>query len=264
MTADVRGNGFWSAQTLEPGDWRLWRAGALHLWTRREQHEWRIASRREEQEAEDLAVGQEERPPEEAAWKRWAFREEDATIRVAPAMPLNPLLVRPDSPIHIPRGNEVLFFVSIPVYLQLYLGPEKTLLIHEEPSVVLSKTWFGPPTGGELSYALRTGCSRELGNIRKGQHRAVCPVMIRNRSEEELHFEKLSIRAMHVNIYRGASRLWTEEIEVSYRGKNVFSEISFGKGEPRFEPIRELLGTAREPVPRGSFVKKSFDSLWSS
>src|SRR5690606_29283651 len=133
--------------------------------------------------------------------------------------------VRPDSPVRIPKGNEVTFFVSVPLFLQLHIGPERNILIHEEPTVVMSKTWFGEPTAGELCYALRTGASRDLEGIKKGQHRVVCPVVVRNRSDEELNFQKLCIRAMHVNIHRGNNRLWTEEIEVSYLGKNNFSEV---------------------------------------
>lgn len=263
MITDLQQTGFWEPQTLEPGDWRLWEAGTLRLWVKREQHEWRLTTKRRDEEIHELKVSQDEPPPEGASWRRWAFKEEDATITLAPAMPDKPLVVRPDSPVRIPRGNEVLFFVSVPVFLQLYVGAKKDLFIHEEPSVVLSKTWFGPPTAGELCYGLRTGCSRELNSIKKARQRAICPVVIANRSNEEFNFEKLSVRAMHVNVHCGASRLWTEEIGVSYRGENIFSEISFSKEPPTFEPIRVLLGPAREPAPKGSFIKKSFDSLWT-
>lgn len=263
MTNNGQTINFWAPQTFQPGDWRLWEAGGLRLWVKREHHEWRVASSRAE-EKEDSLMSQNEEPPLAAAWRRWAFTNEDAVVTVSPAMPEKPVVVRPDSPIRIPRGNEVLFFVSIPVVLQLHIGPEKSLFIHEEPTLVLSQTWFGQPTSGELCYALRTGASRDLSGIKKGRHRAVCPVLIRNTSEEELNLEKLCIRSMHVNIYRGATRLWTEEISVSYRGEMRFSEINFAKNPPEFERIHGLLGAAREPVPRENFLKKSFDSLWTS
>jgi hypothetical protein len=254
---------FWRQEKLEAGDWLLWEAGTLRLWAKRiMEHEWRIFTSRAPEERQMLNAGQAEEPPAEGAWKRWAFKEEDAVIQIVPVMPDQPVIVRPDSPIRIPRGNEVTFFVSVPVFLQAHIGPERDILIYEEPTVILSKTWFGEPTAGELCYALRTGASRDLHGIKKGQHRAVCPVIIRNRSDEELAFQKLCIRTMHVNIHRGSSRLWTEEIEVSYLGKNNFSEIAFSKSPPAYESTHGILGTARETAPRG-FIKRSFETLWS-
>lgn len=263
MTANSQKSDFWGQQKLDAGDWLLWEAGTLRLWTQRlVQHEWRVATRRAPEEKSELAVGQSEQSGDDASWTRWAFKEEDPRFQVVPVMPDKPVIVRPDSPIRIPRGNEVTFFVSIPAFLQLHIGPAREIFLHEEPTVVLSKTWFGEPTAGELCYALRTGASRDLDGIKKGPHRAVCPVVIRNRSEEELNFQKICIRAMHVNVYRGASRLWTEQIDVSYLGKSNFSEIAFSKDPPAFEPTHGILGEARETAPRG-FIKKSFDSLWS-
>lgn len=263
MTVSTQMNDFWAAQTLAPGDCRLWEAGHLRLWAKREQHEWRVTADREGQEDSAPQINQTTAPPARSSWQRWAFKEEEAMIRASPAMPDKPVVVRPDSAIRIPHGNEVTFFVSVPVFLQLRIGSKNPLFLHEEPSMILSKTWFGDPTLGELCYALRTGGSRDFDGIKKGAHRAICPILIRNNSGEELNFEKLCIRAMHVNIYRGARRLWTEEIRVSYRGENHFSEISFSKDPPSFEKVGEILGAAREPAPRGSFLRKSFDSLWT-
>jgi hypothetical protein len=263
MNVDGKTKNFWAAQTLESEDWCLWEAGTLRLWAKREHHEWRVMSIRQE-EREEMSLSQSEAPPIGGTWKRWAFKAEAALITASPAMPERPVVVRPDAPLCIPRGNEVLFFVSIPISLQLHLGGHKKLLIHEEPTLILSQTWFGDPTAGELGYALRTGGSRDLEGVKKGQHRAICPILIRNTSEEELHFEKICLRAMHVNIYRGTHRLWTQQIQVSYRGENKFSEINIAKEPPSFEKALTLVGTAREPAPRDNFLRKSFDSLWSA
>jgi hypothetical protein len=261
MNVDAKTKNFWAPQTLEPHDWRLWEAGTLRLWAKREHHEWRVTSSRQD-EREEVSLGQAEAPPIGGAWRRWAFKAEAALITASPAMPEKPVVVRPDAPLCIPRGNEVLFFVSIPVVLQLHIGANRKLLIHEEPTMILSQTWFGNPTSGELAYALRTGGSRDLEGVKKGQHRAICPILIRNASEEDLNFEKICIRAMHVNIYRGAKRLWTEQIQVSYRGEKKFSELSIAPQPPTYEQALTLVGTAREPAPKDNFLRKSFDSLW--
>jgi hypothetical protein len=263
MTVHKQLNSFWHPKQLEPGDFHFWQAGTLQLWAKRApEHEWRIATSRAGEELNEISSGEDPPPPSDAAWKRWAFKEEDATLHVLPAMPDMPVVARPDSPVRIPRGNEITFFVSIPFFLQAHVGPANEIFIYEEPTVVLSKTWFGEPTGGELSYALRTSASRDLQGIKPGQHRVVCPVIVRNRSTEELNFQKICIRSMHVNIHAGATRLWTEEIEVTYLGQNSFSEVTFGKEPPAYEPTLGVLAPARETLAR-NFLKKSFSSLLS-
>lgn len=235
----------------------------LKLWTVHDPHEWRVHVERKSTESPVASRNEDEPLPEKPSWKRWAFREEDACVWCRPAMPDKPVVVRPEAPLSIPRGNEVMFFVSIPVSLQFLIGPNAEVLIHEEPTVVLSKTWAGEPTSGELAYALRTSASRNLEGIKKGDHRVVCPLLIRNRSEEQLNFQKLALRTMHANIHLGSTRLWCEQIEINYLGKAHFSEIVFGKTAPPHEPVLGLLAGAREPIHR-NLLRKSFESFWSS
>lgn len=243
---------FWKARTLDSDATIYWELGTLRLWARRTCREWRLLPVQEP--AEELAgacVADNKPPPETGTWRRWAFKDESPHIAIVPAMPDRPLVVRSDSPVRIPKGNEAAFFFSVPVVTRIYVGPERELLLHEAPTCILSKTWFGEPTGsGELCYSLKTRASRDLEGIRKGDHRVVCPLIIRNQSEEELNFEKLCIRAMHVNIHLGATRLWTEQIEVNYQGRTNCSEITFGKEAPHYERIDRMLGAAREPAPK--------------
>ncbi len=257
---------FWGKQTLSPGQSIHWESGTARIWAERASgatHEWRIHSERGPVETHAARRSGETPPPEKPSWKRWAFREEDSAVWCLPVMPDKPVVVRPDVPLTIPRGNEVTFFVSIPVWLRFSIGRLGELAIHDEPTVVLSKTWAGEPTAGELCYALRTSGSRILGGIKKGAHRAVCPLVIRNRAEEELVFQKLCLRTIHSNIHLGATRLWCEQIEVNYLGKAHFSEFVFSQKPPAFEPVRGVLGEAREPVHR-NLLRKSIESFWTS
>lgn len=249
-----------AARSLETDRATCWEAGTLRAWALRTQHEWRIATSRQEEKTA-IHTSADEPLPESPAWKRWAFSEEADKIGAEPAMPDKPLVVRPDSPLRIPPGNEVVFFVSVPVWLRFFAGSGRNrTFLTEEPSVVLSKTWFGEPTMGELCYALKTSASRSLEGIKTGDHRCVCPLLLRNDSEAELPFQKLCIRTLFVNIYQGASRLWSEEIRISFRGKDQGSEVSFGSAAPKFEETGERIGDAREIAPK-SFIRRSFDTL---
>lgn len=251
---------WYSPVTVNPDAQTYWEAGSLQAWALHSLHEWRLATVRQEEKAA-IRTSPDEPLPDRPSWKRWAFSDENAEISAVPAMPDKPLVVRPDSPIRIPRGNQVTFFVSVPIWLRFYVGTgKKRVMLTEEPTVVLSKTWFGDPTIGELCYALRTGASRTLDGIKLGAHRCVCPILIKNSSDHELDFEKLCIRTPHVNIFQGDTRLWSEEIRVSFRGKDQGSEISFSSSPPSFERVGEKAGEAREIAPK-SFIRRSFDSL---
>lgn len=247
--------------TLETGKTASWEGGTLRAWALRTEHEWRIAATRQE-ETSVIRASTDKPLPAAPAWKRWAFSEEAPEIAAIPAMPDKPLVVRPDAPLRIPPGNEVTFFVSVPVWLRFFVGAEpRRIFLTEEPTVVLSNTWFGEPTMGELCYALKTSASRSLEGIKIGGHRCVCPLLLQNDSDAELPFQKLCIRTLYVNIYQGASRLWSEEIRVSFKGKDQGSEISFGSAAPKFEETGERVGEARLVAPK-SFIRRSFDTLW--
>jgi len=266
IRSTVETHEFWGRLSLSPEQSIYWEVGTAKVWASRastSSHEWRIHSERAPVETHAARRSGEMPLPAKPAWKRWAFREEDAAIWCRPAMPDKPVVVRPDAPLTIPRGNEVTFFVSIPVSLHFFIGQKAELPIHEEPSVILSKTWAGEPTAGELCYALRTSASRNLEGIKKGSHRVVCPLVIRNRSEEELVFKKVCLRTTHSNIHLGKTRLWCEQVAVNYLGKTNFSEFVFAKTPPDYEPIRGQLGDAREPIHR-NLLRKSIESFWSS
>ena len=78
--------------------------------------------------------------------------------------------------------------------MRVSVGKTKPFVLKEEPTVVLSNTWFGDPMGGELCYALRTSARRSFDTLRKRPNRAICSVLIKNAFSTPLDFQRLCIK----------------------------------------------------------------------
>jgi hypothetical protein len=87
-------------------------------------------------------------------------------------------------------------------------------------------------------------------------------VLIRNQAPSDLDFQRICIRVEHLSVYQGETRLWTNRVEVLFRGEDLTSQIIFNRDVPGFDEVAELLCTAREPAER-SLLKKSFFFLKS-
>ena len=253
----------WEPKPLAGESWYHARIGPLDLWVRRSPEDWYVAYELEpgRDQAEvppaPLHPAQTKARVDRLTWNRWVAGEEAARVRLVPCMPDRAVVIRPRYPLNVPRGKEVLFFVSLPVWARVLVGEQQSTTLCELPTVVLSNTWFGDPTSGELCYSLKTKVLRQLDMVENRAHMAVCPVLIRNQAFADLDFQRICIRVEYLSLYRGETRLWTNQVEVQFHGEDLNSTIITGRGAPDFERTAERICVAREPTER-SLLKKSF------
>jgi len=258
----------WEPKTLAKENWYHARVGPLNLWLKRSDDDWYVAHEREPDGEKPgvapsaLHLAQTKDRVQRLTWNRWVAGAEPERTRLVPAMPDRPVVIRPRYPLNVPRGKEVLFFVSIPVWVRVLIGEGESLPLCELPTVVLSSTWFGDPITGELCYSLKTKVLRQIGMVENRAHMAVCPVLIRNQALADLDFQRICIRVEYLSLYRGQTRLWTNLVEVQFHGENLNSTIITGRQAPEFEPTAEKLCEARLAAER-SLLKKSFFFLKS-
>jgi hypothetical protein len=110
----------------------------------------------------------------------------------------------------------------------------------------LSLTWFGSMEEGEICYSMRTFAHANPADLQPHENRCICPVQVKNRSTEVLSFERICIRCNYLNVYRGQNRLWSNAVRLTYRGRQEWSRIVYGKGAPDLAGPSVLVSAAKE------------------
>ena len=189
-------------------------------------------------------------------WNHWICGDECNTIRLSPVMPDRPVVVRPELAVNIPSGKKALFFVGIPIWVRITAGEEGEIELCAEPSVDLSNIWFGDSMSGELGYSLRSRARREISEIQAEPHRALCPVTIRNTSHEQLKIERFCVHVEHLGVYPGKSRLWTNSVQIAFRGESEVSRLEYSEKPPAYEEVGNILSPPQTPV-KATLLKRS-------
>lgn len=142
---------------------------------------------------------------------------EDLELRLTLAD--RPVVVRPDAPFVLPPRDEIVLYVSTPVWVVLWAAGAEAE-IFEAPSFRPSDTWAGPDTTtGELCYASRTRARIDLESLDWRPGRAVTAVTLRNRSTRALDLERINLPMPHLALHHDARhRLWTDGVVAQSAG----------------------------------------------
>jgi hypothetical protein len=196
----------------------------------------------------------------ELSWARWALKKKSSALYLVPALPDRSVVVKPESAFRLLPGVQARIFVRVPVWVAVKpAGPQKRQLT-EIPSAILSLTWFGSPVEGELCYWISSSARREVKIDAERPHLAICPVQLKNKSEEDLLIEKLCLRVKWLSLYESNGQLWSNSTSVSFQGTTEMSDVSVSSGPPLEAPKAELKSVPREAAKR-SFAIKTFFSF---
>lgn len=250
--------GLWEPIKIEQDETLSIQLGSLNLWIHRGEQEWHIASEQRVNELERLSVSR-CREMEDLDWTRWVINEPVEEIQLNPCMPDRPVIVRPEMPVTLLPKQTVRFYIGVPVWVVVSLGSQFRA-ITEVPTTMLSNSWFGPTTEGELCYAMRTTAKLRQEDLQPHPHRAIVPFEFRNASDETLDFARLCLHTHNLRIYEGRERMWTNQGRASYRGEEKWSRVVYARGVPPFDDAENLIGKARKPVDRGSFFR-TFENI---
>lgn len=241
--------------TLTPGAAVLVKFGAMDLALRRVGPDWLYAIKHLEPNRPGNSIDRDWKPEGHWDWIRVGCGQGDPVLQLRPALPDRALVVRPEAGFRIPPGERIQFFVSVPLWLQVLLCGKGDVVCADVPSVVLSNTWFGSLSSGELGYALRTRARRAADQFEILPGAALSPVRVRNNSSKVLEFERLCIRVPGFSLFRGSANFWTNELSVSYRGDGQDERVVQGLLAPSAESGAALACPARVNVKRGLLVK---------
>jgi len=271
MTADpISTVPWWTTYTVEQRQGGQWLIGPSTLWIFHGPNEWRLTHKQESdslmsESAVRCPVPESEWPhvvdPDVAASQiaRFSTRDEDPRVMLTPALADRPVVARPEHAIYIPAGEEVTLYVSTPLWIQVDLGGRAQ---HEVPAYRPSDTWFGPSTReGELCYATRTTGRLQLENLPLRPHRAVTPLLLRNRASDQLLLERVQIPTQHLALFASPDHmLWTQAVTL-HREENVEgARVQIEPGAPPAVADAKRVAAPREAL-RQNLVMSTFKAI---
>ena len=250
----------WGQFELDTSQTITWHLGPLGLSIHRLAYEWQIRSQSKhlELDTDPPFYIESDSPPlgEDSDLDRCVCRSTSNKVRVLPALADRPVVARPSTTIHIPSGENVLLYISSPVWVCIDVEalPQWSL---ELPILRPSDTWFGPSTReGEICYAARTAARLYKEDIPKRSHRAVTPLKIHNKGNKTLILERLKLPVPYLSLFFSADGwLWTEDVTIVCKQEMESAELLIGKGAPSCSNAAHLISEPRVKADTGILVR---------
>lgn len=209
----------WAQQALELDEQAVFRVGQLRLLVARGLHDWSLAwSYGADDLAPALAVSRSEGLEvlgDGVQRCSHAFPHSQGPLVLAPLLADRPVIVRPVHDVVIAPHALVQLYVTTSLWVGVGVeGGEQTL--SELPCVRPKQTWFGPNTlEGELCYAGRLPLCHHAEGCAGQPHRAITPLLIRNRSSAPLAVLRARLPVPRISLFRTKDGgFWTSRVSV--------------------------------------------------
>ncbi|MDC7234043.1 MAG: DUF432 domain-containing protein [Spirochaetales bacterium] len=175
-----------------------------------------------------------------------------------PSLPDLPITIKPQQATTILPGKKMEVFIEVPLSVSLYYGSHtKKELIYETPLHPLSRSFFGSPDNGELSYFLESPLYCKYEIYENSSSSVYCPVSITNKSVQKLDIERMILRVPLLSIYESGAYLVSSPVTISFRGQDDISQINYLNYSNDRKQNMTLLASPRQKVDK-SLLKRSF------
>lgn len=198
----------------------------------------------------------------ETGWSRWSLNKNPQKIYLSPTFSERAVVIKPEHPFHLTVGAEARIYVRVPVSVAVSLKDKADPPLTEVPTVVLSNTWFGDFLSGQICSWLSSTARREYSFNSYPPHLAICPIVIKNTSQETLGVEKIRLQVDLLSLYKGERSLVSSETRVFFRGSSQISDVQISQGPPREASAAARITGPRNSAnrsPRGRTFDKFFD-----
>lgn len=203
-----------------------WQIGPLHLQARWWPQEWRLAWHHDGDPLDTAVDYQDNGEIEEVKGQvvgRYALSKAPRTLRLMPRVADRSVVVRPDIPLYLPPSEETVIYVSTSVWIQVEAvegDGSRVVPLNEMPGYRPSDSFFGSNTReGDVCYASRSLARLRMEDVVQRPHRVLTPVTVRNKGEDALLIERISVPLPLLTLYASANQqLWTQPLTME-RGK---------------------------------------------
>ncbi|MDX1590079.1 MAG: hypothetical protein R3296_14185 [Oleiphilaceae bacterium] len=257
--------------TLQPGQTLVNELSGLHLSVTLLDHEWQLRTERVDRDVEDSHWHQRishETLPDDSSLQRFIRSREAPRLTFRPALADRSMVIRPYNTLQMGPDASCTIYLSTVLWLQVLVGDAQRLLT-EIPIMPPSSTWMGPNTmEGEICYAGKTYARMLRESLPMRPWRAITPVHIRNRGQEPLAMERLSLPVPLLPLYQqkqvtpgeaeaagGNPWLWTPEVTVTCEKSLATASLALGQGAPVEAGPCTLVAGARENAGKGTLVR---------
>ncbi|MCJ7773397.1 MAG: DUF432 domain-containing protein [Desulfobacterales bacterium] len=247
----------WQNYTIKKGDLPYWNIGDLKLWCQRIDGEVQIAY---DHASGNGSLLDSNKPDKDISWSRWSVKNDISSIQLVPLFPDRAVVIKPESSFKIIKNEHVRIYARVPTWIQINAVNKEIIHLIDIPSVILSNTWFGNFREGELCYWISSGLRQHIEIDPSRNYMAICPIVIINKSHEELLIEEICLRVRNLSLYIDNNQLWSDETKMVYKGDDQISYISVSGNPPEESPDAVLLTAPRTPIKK-SFIAKTFMSL---
>lgn len=243
--------------SLEENETHHFNLGDLHAWIKyREEEIWIAYGYKNEMKGRL----KDDAPPAEIEWSRWANKTVSQEIQILPVFPDLPLIVHSEFNLKISPETKIQIYTRIPIWIKVSMAKEDYKLI-EMPTIKLSRTWFGSPIEGELCYHATTKARRDLSHVDKKPYLVSCPILISNKSEDELDFGNFCFRVERLTMYKHQEELWADETQIIYHGTDQNSDVIMTGKLPTGLNKKQLLSKPRKEIQK-SLATRTFKRIF--
>lgn len=241
----------WGPLNLSPGQTTHRHIRRLRLWVRREVGRSLFATDLVDGSGVEAVVS-EARKSSEVPWQT-IVGVDQKEISLSPALPDKPVLLKAPHPVQILPSGELSLVIAVPVWIKLEAG---VTILDAETDPML-RTWFGDAQAGESAYALEIEDWMLASAAQRGAAHVHVPLRIRNDSQSLLSFQRLLVRVVHLSIFSEGSTLFTNDVSVTFRSVNQYSQISFSNTSSLDGGGGRLVQEPRERVS-DNLIRRSF------
>ena len=184
------------------------------------------------------------------------FTGKSNSLFFQPALPDLPMTLKPADRVSILPGNRMEASIEVPLILSVLYGSQsRKETLTEVPLDYLSRSFFGNPDNGEISYFLESPMYRDPRQYEKQDRSVYCPVTIINRSMQQLEFERMILRVPYLSIFFSGEILTSSPVEITFKGQDQISQIIYKKAGSGKK--QEAATPPRQPADK-NLLKRSF------
>ncbi|GAA6170550.1 hypothetical protein NBRC116592_02200 [Colwellia sp. KU-HH00111] len=182
------------------------------------------------------------------------------TLEIKPSLADRTVVCRPKSPITLVPQASVIIYLSTPVWVTIGVTDSKYRLLKEVATQQLSDTWFGSSTReGELCYASQTLGRLDSANLPYRMQRAITPLLIENKADNDLVFERIALPVPSLSLYMTKSgQLCTQNVTLVRENDGDFAKLKLGQPKPELT----LINGPRMVISHGQLIR-AFSAIFS-